>query len=121
MNNFLQKIKAKIRNAEMDILSSTVIPHFYSLDAGLIIDDKADQILAAGLWRNFFLEDCEDVQKIEKLVHYIRANVRVNQICKLELIYLYSILFQLKHLETVTNEELMKNFKFLSITDISHF
>ena len=42
-------------------------------DEGITGDDK---ILAAALWRRFLQSEGNDPEKLEKLVHYVRKQVR---------------------------------------------
>ena len=37
---------------------------------------REDRHLAAAIWRHFFAMDCDDPQRIELLVYYVRKQVR---------------------------------------------
>lgn len=47
---------------------------FYGYDEGI---QSNDMVLAAVIWRRFFGFHCEDAEKIERLVKYIRVQVIV--------------------------------------------
>lgn len=36
-----------------------------------------DIVLAAALWRRFFEMDCEEYEKIERLVKYVRSQIQM--------------------------------------------
>ena len=43
-------------------------------DEGLLSDDK---VLAGAVWRTLLQQQCSDLENLERLVHYIRKQVRI--------------------------------------------
>lgn len=59
---------------QIQILSQQFQASLITYDEGILADDK---ILAGALWRRFFEKNCESYVDLEKLVEYVRAQVKM--------------------------------------------
>lgn len=71
---FLQESAAVYRKKQLAILGMQFQAAFYGYDEGV---QSSDKVLAAIVWRRFFGMECDDAEKIERLVKYIRVQVRL--------------------------------------------
>jgi cytochrome b pre-mRNA-processing protein 3 len=59
--------------AQIHELSQQFQAAMVAYDEGLLSDDKT---LAGAVWRTFLQRDCNEPEDVERLVHYIRKQVR---------------------------------------------
>lgn len=107
------------RRRQLCILGMQFQAAFYGYDEGVQSNDK---VLAAIVWRRFFGFQCDDAEKIERLVKYIR--VQVSLLCiskrKRENSYCHSskklnFIFQLDYLNNLTFEDIVFHQQVLTI------
>ncbi|CAL4085870.1 unnamed protein product, partial [Meganyctiphanes norvegica] len=63
---------ASARRAQVDQLVEQFQATLFHYDEGLMIDDKA---LAGALWCHLFSKDCNDPERVECVIHYIRKQI----------------------------------------------
>lgn len=73
MYMFLQPGNSSGIRAQVHELSQQFQAAMIGYDEGLLSDDKT---LAGAVWRTFLQRDCSEPENVERLVHYIRKQVR---------------------------------------------
>ncbi|XP_071547074.1 ubiquinol-cytochrome-c reductase complex assembly factor 1 [Panulirus ornatus] len=61
-----------IRREQMQIIISSFQASLFAYDEGLMSDDK---MLASALWRRLFSKNCEDPERLECCVQYVRKQI----------------------------------------------
>lgn len=68
----LAPLDKSTRKSHIEELGTQFQAALFSYDEGLLANDR---VLASALWRRFFQRDCDDVEKLEQLVEYVRRTV----------------------------------------------
>ena len=67
-----QAANASARRAQLDQIVEQFQATLFHYDEGLMMGDQA---LAGALWCHLFSKDCNDPERIECIIHYIRKQV----------------------------------------------
>lgn len=91
-----------VRN-QIQILSQQFQAALITYDEGIMSDDKG---LAGAIWRRFFEMDCENYEKLEEMVLYVRKQVRQSSGDCLSFVLIVECLgFQVKTLDALSRHD----------------